>query len=426
MRKNTVIGCRTVSTTSSIIGNATAIAVEFLKKQFPNDYFKKIHISEAFVPLNMCDCTDIYNSPTHTLFVSPTWSPGELSFEIPRWHKSNEFLFRNKRKYYTKVLEDFERKTFIYSIPNRIRVNFEIMIKLQTNLQAMDVCNYMTNIFDIGGFRYLNDICMQTEIPLNIIKPIFIKEGLKMDKKEDREKVLEYLKRNSYNAVSEKINPSTGNNMYAYSYKTNILIGFPDQPQMQKNEKNISNGTSTVSFNFYFEFWSPNNYVFEADNLMEESVYPLINESAKLNESNKLLFFTYLDTDFVPEQRGSLHLLEISEFVPEVNVEYDELDFSALMEDNLIDIVKRLLKEGYNVNKVLEIKILAGNKFVNEYNYKVDWEKLKVYTKDPMVNTTYNIALYGDLYKLNELTNPINGDREPYGKNEDIIKDVEI
>ena len=117
--KDQIIGCRAMTSTTSVIGNLTTIALAYVKSMFPNGFIKHEYVSETFNAAMMSDedgCDiDNYKNKYQTLFIQPVWQPGEISMELPRWHKGSEFVFLKHRNTYATVLEDWESGIFIYS-----------------------------------------------------------------------------------------------------------------------------------------------------------------------------------------------------------------------------------------------------------------------------------------------------------------------
>ena len=426
MNKNTVIACRTMSNTSTVIGNITSTIGEWLINQFPKGYIKKLHVSEFFIPLtSMIDNKNptIHKYGNQTLYIQPTWDPTSISYDLPRWHKANEFIFNNKRNNYNIVMEDWDNRTFIYSIPNRLKVNFQCRIKLKTYMQGVDVAHMLSNIFDIGGYRYLNGVKLETEIPIMLTKPICLKQGFDYTTDEGKDALTEYLKQYSYHNVSCKRNMGTGNRMYAYSYTGNILMHFPDQPDIVRNLDSLSVGETLVDFSFSAEFWTPANFIFEANKIDEKEVRTF-NEIESIDE-NTMLMTMYLPVEYIKPMRNGKHLLYHEEFVPDVNVEYDTLCFAPIMDSSLIKLLNIVREQGYKLDNLMEVLVTAGSKILIPEEYEIDWKNYILKTKDPMVNTTYRIIVYADTSKLHKIDQQLNPDN-PLDIVSFTIRDTEI
>lgn len=409
--KNVVLGCRTMTNASAVVGNITSTIGEWITNQFPKGYIKKIHISEFFIPLtSMIDKNNptIHKYGNQTLYIQPTWDPASLSYDLPRWHKANEFVLGSRRRNYNIVLEDWVNNTFIYSVPDRFKVNFQCRLKLKTYMQGLDVAHMLSNIFDIGGYRYLNNVRLQTELPIMLTKPICLKQGFDYTTDEGKKQLAEYLNENSYHGIQEKRNLGNGNRMYAYSYSGNILLHFPDQPEIVRNLDSLSVGETLVDFSFSAEFWTPANFLFETDNIDEKEVRTF-NEIETIDE-NSLLMTLYIPIEYVSQFRNGKHLLYTEEFYPDVNVEYDNLNFAPILNPGVIEIVKLMRSQGYKIDNTIEVLVSAGSKLLYPEEYVVDWDNFTLKTNSPMVNTTYRIIIYADISKLNEIDQQIHPD----------------
>ena len=324
--KDKIIGCRAMTSTTSIIGNLTTIALSYVKNMFPNGYIKWEYVSETFNPAVMSDdeCgIDNYKNKYQTLFIQPVWNPGDLSMELPRWHKGSEFVFLKHRNTYATVLEDWESGIFIYSIPNRLRVQMNCRIQLQTAIQAMDVQSYVSNHFDVGGYRYLNNIRVMTEIPITLIKPMCLKYGWDFNDTDDRVELNKYLMSHSRNGITQGKNLSTGNISYQYSYPTNILLSFPEEPTRDVRQKDLSVGESYVDFNFIMECWVPMNYLFEIKDVDEDAVVDIVNEAVLPDGSLKYTIF--VDTDFYKQWEDGKQLIVNQQYYPSIEGLYIEI-----------------------------------------------------------------------------------------------------
>lgn len=411
MKNNMIMSCRTMTNTSSVISSITSVMGNWLINQFPKGYIRNLHVADFFIPMTTMSDD---NHPTYhkygnqTLYIQPTWDPSNFSYDLPRWHKTNEFVLSNRRRNYSPVLEDWDNKTFIYSVPNRLKVNFQCRIKLKTYMQGVDVAHMLTNIFDIGGYRYLNNVRLQTELPPMLVKPICLKQGYDWSTDEGKDQVATYLSEYSYNGIHAKRNMSTGNRMYAYNYRCNVLINVQDYPDVTRNPEDLSVGDTYVDFSFSAEFWTPANFLFEADKLTEKETRPF-NEIEAI-DNNTLMFTLYLPMDYVRAMKDGKHLIRTEEFFPDVNVEYDVLNFKSILDYNLVEVIQTLRKQGYRIDNIMEVLVSANARLLMPEEYKVDWDKFELKTNDPMVNTTYRIIIYGDLSKINEIEQQLHPD----------------
>ena len=101
MKNNMIMSCRTMTNTSSVISSITSVMGNWLINQFPKGYIRNLHVADFFIPMTTMSDD---NHPTYhkygnqTLYIQPTWDPSNFSYDLPRWHKTNEFVLSNRRR----------------------------------------------------------------------------------------------------------------------------------------------------------------------------------------------------------------------------------------------------------------------------------------------------------------------------------------
>lgn len=401
MPSRKIVRFQSTTTFSSIVGNITSFATEFIKGRFPTNFFKDIIISEELLNRRIDeDAVQKYQLPL--LLVKPELALDDTSLQtLPRWYIDNHYIAagNNRRNYYP-ILRDEEHAIYIHCIPTRVKINFNLTIKVQTMMYMYNVIQYLTNTFEKQGYEYLNGIRLQTEIPKNLIKVLSKSLEYNLNNTEGRENFANYLYKNSLQGIEEKISLSTGNSIYNFTYIVNILSNYPDVSQGNKNVKGLIVDDCTITFPFSLEFWIPNKFILEIPDMNIDIQESFMEEPV---EAGKYKYNIVLDTHYIMPKIENRHLLVKCQFLPDVNDEYDELTFSSLINRELNDTLNILKKENTLTEKIFEVRVMCGNKFLPRDLFTVDYNAYKVYTKYPMKNTTYTILIYGDLEYLNQV-----------------------
>jgi hypothetical protein len=336
LKETQILTAKVSTSISSLIGNVTGYARYFLSSKFPPDFFKKVYISDSLNEIQMED-SNVQKFAKPTLIITPQYT-GENGFMelLPYWHTTQYFTFKNPRKKYNGVLYDNVNDIYMYSIPDRIKLNFDVKIKLPTPMYAYNVLHYLKQSFETGGFFYLNDVRLQTEIPKLFAKVIADRLGIDQSTPDGRQALDEYFLQNSYNGIMEKINLSSGNSQFAYNYKTNILVNFPDLPTYEKNSNGLVVDNTAVSFSFSFDFWSQSNYMMEIKGDVPDNF--AIDMS---DEVNTMKYDFYVDnTKFIKEQEGDMHMIINKPFLPDVNDDIDVLEFKSIVSSELQGVIE--------------------------------------------------------------------------------------
>jgi hypothetical protein len=410
LRDKKVVSSRISTSISSLIGNVTGYARYFLASKFPPDYFKKTYITDSLSEIHMEE-TDVQKFPFPTLIITPRYN-GELNGTD--WRMNQQIVYKGKKGYNINgVLHDSDNNIRIYSIPDRIRLSFDVRIVLASQMQAYNMIHYLKQVFEFGGYNYLNDIRLHTELPKLYVMHIADKLRLDVNSPDGREALDEYFLNNSYNSIIEKINLSSGNSQYSYGYNANILANFTDEPSYEKNSSGLVVNNTVVAFSFNFDFWSHSYYTME---VLDDEI-----DTTKLleldNGSTAMKYDFYVPTHFIKEQLDNMHLIVYKPFLPDVNTEIDVLEFKPIINSELQGVISEAIENKLDISKLISARVLIDNKELDEDLYRVDWKDYNLITQHPMNNVTYTLIIYGNLKNLNLISEYISS-----GKKEEIPK----
>lgn len=399
-----VITCKTSTTFAYMVGGITSFASSFFMSKFPKGYFKKLFIIDSFNSTNMRN-EDFYEQSTPYISIQPVFEVGNTFTEMqPYWQTTNYWIFRNKIKNYPPVLKDKESGINIYAVPSRVKVNFNISIKLPTVMSAYEAMHYITQNFETTGYNYINDIKLQTEIPPSYIKIIAKTLKLDVNNKEDKDKLNEFLLSHSYSGIQEIINMSTGRPSHMYNLNSNILVNYPDTATFEKNNEGAVVKDTVVKYSFSMETWIPSNYIMEVPDsnmIIDEEEDNLVDE--KGNYKFNLIF----KKDYIEHELDGKHLLVKKSYIPDVNVEYDLLEFEPIISEEVISVLKKLKEYNKNISNVMKAIVYINGRELSESLYDVDWDNYTLKTFHPLSNKTYTILLYGNLPILNQASDYI-------------------
>lgn len=404
MREKKAISTKISTSVSSLMSNATGYARYYLSSKFPPNFFKKTFITDSLSEIQMEDSDDVQKFAKPLLIITPKYT-GELNgFD---WRAVQQITAKSN-KMMNRVLHDSENDIRIYSIPDRIRIGFDVKIKLQSQMHAYNVLHYVKQAFEFNGYNYLNNIKLETELPRPYVRYIANKLGLDLTTSDGREKMDEYLLDHSYNSISEKIGLASGVSQYSYNYNTNILANFLDEPISDKNVNNLVIDNTTVSFSFNFDFWSHSNYVLE---VMDEEIDPQSFLEAS-DEIGAMKYDFYVPTHFITEQYNNMHLIVRKPFLPDINTEVDILEFKPIINSELQMVIETAIKYKLDMSKIIKARVLINNQEYDTDLFSVDWKAYNLITQHPMSNVTYTLMIYGDLKVLNQISSLVASGKE--------------
>jgi len=404
MKDTKIISCKASTSISSILSSATATARTLIESKFPKGFFKHVHISDGLNEIQT-EKDDFNRMSKPTLIITPRYSTENGYMDlIPRWQYTHQFMYTNKRKNYNGVLFDNINNIFMYSIPDRIKLVFDFKIKLPSVQYAYNVMHVVKQSFEVGGYTFLNDVRLYTEIPKLYTHIIAEELGLDKDNVDDFNKLEGYMLQNSYKGLVDKVNLASGNRQFMYNYSVNVLMNFPDEPQFERNTNGHVIDNAVVNFSAVFDFWINSNYILEIKSERKLDDYPEID----VFEDSNMKYEYLIPTHFIKEHLSeNMHMILNKPFVPDINEEVDELGFGVILNKELKNVIKVIRDKGLDLEKILEVKVLIDNRELDKNLYDVDWKNYNLKTHKPLSNVTYVFLLYGDMKKIHTINNLI-------------------
>lgn len=420
---STISVCSSANSLSSIIGSVTSYMTEYFKSKFPEKYFKETYISTTMAASAIQkDYFDVKKRPY--LFIQPQFdlSPGIMG-ELPMLFTDTSWVYLKKlRKNYNLIFEDSTTGIRIFNSFKRTKINFRIGIRVNSELQGWNAISYIDQNFQTNGWFFLNKVFLQTQVPPFIIQNIANRLGYNLNEPLDKEKMEEFMMQYSYNGIYQTKDLSSGNDRFMYKYPVNILINYPDMSTQNRNMRQNIIQNSQIEFNISAELWTPATFIMELDTKERFKNIKLINPTEY--EDSQYRFSLIMNEDYIPYTKNNRNILLRRNFIPEVNVAYDEVDLKSVLPLNVNKACELLKKYYIKMSKVFTIDLYINGRLVFPENYELDEKNLILKTKNPMANTTYTLVMYADMGILNKINYYMGEDSEKNKELENYLKEL--
>lgn len=444
---------RSTTVMGALIGNVAYIAKKFILEQFPEDTFKYVHIDTAISNITLQSEKDmIHKFQKPYLIIRPqvNLNPEDNIFgRLPDWFSTNYYNFKQMRGNYSPVFADLGKSSragndtgdiYIYSVPERTKVQFELEIVADTKLEQINLGHYLRSAILHRGYFYLKDTYLETEVPKYFIKVISELAGFDMENIEDRQDFVRYLESNSQHFITEKTKASTHNPAYFYLYKTNVLVNFEDYPQLdiQGDMKEHTSTNYKVTDTFTFDFWAPMNYFLETKKRFNSQDSKLGWDfdqitDIKLNAHYTTQFFPW---EFIEIDGKKYEYLRkvgfiVDEFTQitskediwytqlarthnlaykgtpgpqhKINIEgLDILDLSDFFHRDIQRVIKYHQQSMINNDNVFIMHVYDENRLMSDREVIIDWGNLELLNFNPQQDRTYHLICYVDRQALNK------------------------
>lgn len=384
---------------SDIIGCVTSYLVSSIKKDFPLDYFKYVHVSRSLASIEQSQKNDIYNKNKPTLIINPRWEmEASVMDPHPAFFNPSQMIFKNLRRYYNKILIDRERNIGIYGCPDRIKVEFDIQIVLESEMEAINMMHALTCKISPDQKYYEDNVILESEVPKPFIHAIMKFMNIDENKQEDREKFEKYLLDKSHNCIVERRNLASGNQCYAFKQITNILWVTGSVPTREVVFKESSVEKCIVSFSLALEFNNNSSFIMD---IPESFDYKSLNQ---IDGKDNFVFNFTVPVNFIKEVRDGdgLTLLYKKKFICDMNEDIEVLPFKAILSNDIL----RLLEDNETRPKIMrenlmDIDLYSNSRLLDKSEYSIDWNKYEIKLYKPTQNENYYFCFYGDLEILN-------------------------
>lgn len=400
---STISVCSSSNALSSVVGSVTSYITEYFKSKFPDNFFKDTYISSTMAANAIKkDYGSVKKRPY--LFIQPQFdlSPGIMN-ELPiLWSDTSWGFLKHLRQQYNLVFEDNDTGIRVFNAFKRTKIQFRIGIRVNSELQGWNVLSYLDQNFQTNGWFYLNNVYLYNQVPPYIIENIAKRKGWDLKEPLDLEEMNQYLLKFSYNGIEEVKDLSSGNNRYMYQYPVNILVNYPDISNQNRQMRNNVTQNSQIEFQMTSELWTPAMFIMEMDQIERFKNIPLINPK-EYNEDGKYRFSLVVSKDYIPYNKEKRNLIMRRNFLPEVNVEYDEIDLKEVLPKNVFKACEILSQSHIPMSKVFTVDLYINGRMVFPDVYKVDEKQLVLKTYSPMKNTTYTVVVYADMEVLNKI-----------------------
>jgi hypothetical protein len=398
--------CRASSSLSSVIGNVSLVVRDFIVGLFPPSFFKDVYIDTSMTSL-FFEKEDIFKHDKPMLVIKPrvSLSDDNIFGRLPDWMSTNYFIFKELNNNYTPVFADTEKQIYVYSVPDRVKLTFEIDIVCSSKMQQINVGHFLKGSVLHKGYFYLYDSYIETEVPKYFIKTIA--DLLNYDLREPQQKsdFLNYLDSKSQSFITEKIKTSSGNPAYFYIYSTNILSQFEDYPQLDDGEqKEMTMNNFRVSETFSVDFSCPSNFFLETKEVLTPEQMQAEPSLEGLEDSILLNYtMTFIPPKEVDINGKTFGFLRKQGYITDSSTQLDELPLDEFFSEDIKSVIQYNNKYGINNDEVFSINLYKENTLVDPRNVKVLWDTLMLQNWNPSPDTTYHIFLYGDKERINRI-----------------------
>ena len=413
------------------VGNVTSFFTEFIKQQFPDNYFKYTHINTRMAYREQKkeenSKQEFIKKVKPILVVRPRMDFNNSDIFLYNSFLTTNFFGQRYTGQTTNMMPLYLDRNIgcqVSYLLNRIRVIFECTIMLDTEFEQINQYAYLLNLF-IPERIYRLNTALEMYIPNDILELISAYSGVPIfdNDKGIVKPFLDYMMAYSNKYITYKERTSSSTKDFFVYYPLSIDYMINDISKDDPNKKNWASYSCNINFTITTEFNVIGLYEFFTNvkddrlnsiqlqlggnhpndrkngiNIIPHFTVPNLFENIKLDNGFELFYSRSFDTD--PSEADKSSVLELSELL-EVT--------------NLKEIISWHKKNGIPNTIFLQFIILADNeKLIMDKDYKIDWDNLSIDILKSDPDKTYRMNIYLNNFYINQLVENYNSISSSY------------
>jgi len=406
-----------LSSISAINGSLTGIVKQFIINKFSSRFFKTVHLvnsAASVVEATGEDDTGRYVKPNPALSIDVRYTPTK---ELKTYFPSSErnFSFTESIPYfiYDKlpvIFDDDELEIQVKTDFIRIKLEFDIAIRLETEMEAWDIGSYLSDIIAEDRPFFLNSRVLSCQVPNNIARFLAETKGLDLSKPDSNYEFSKYVKTFSRNGFELTKNASSGSDVVFFNHPVNVLSIITTAPSIEKVMKDNSNDGSTVSFSMSTEVTVPKFFVVKCRE--NKYIEGLKNGTEDFGDRMKSYIVTFKAN--APETYSDLNIILFKKFITEKNEKLSEIDLNGVLPKDVLNFMSE------SEDRFSSILVWFDEEPINAEDYIINRKKSKISLFNTLENLTYHLAVYID---LEEFKYYMAGGRSEFDSIEEIRED---
>jgi hypothetical protein len=393
----------------TMLSSITGLIKNHILARLPKNYIKYVYIKNSIASVTERNRDEemklIKEKPSLSLGLNYAYNePVSFGDQMP-WGMSRIPVRAYQRtSIYRPVLLNDIDNMYISTIDERIKLNFDVGIRVDSETQAYNLLMYMKSYIGVNRPYYLNRANLEVPMPINALNLIIKSKGFDISTPQGLMDFHDYLTKWSGGQITYKKNLGSGNMNYFMKFSSNVLCKITDMPTIDKTMEGKSVLDAIVRYNIEVELVNFTNFISE-----HEELQPLPEPPLLIGETGNTMVYNFTAKMPFTRQLDDGKVLAVTlDFITDLNSAIDITSFDdALRPDVRYFIEHQLGLIPDEANAILDhtkIRVLRDHEdLIEDDDFTVDWSKKEVSILHPRTNYVYTLALYLDLTLYNSV-----------------------
>jgi hypothetical protein len=410
MPEQTYVSTRPALAASATVSGLTAIiAREVIEKRFPPGYFKTVNVTTASFSFKS-EPNQIPNPPKPILSVTPRWESQEETMWMPTMQNRQAFQYLKKPLLgnYPSAMWDAEKRRGVFAVPDRMRVDFDVKIRVRGVMQAMDLVHYIKGIMEPGGYFYHRDAVLEAVIPNAFVSALMDDLRIHRDDPADLDKFRQYVLERSGRSMDRKRRLADGRDVWIWQYKCNILLSMTANPSADIQKKDKVEDDQDVGFTISAEIWTPCKWamILEGDVPIPFDDRPMEAGVNDVYEAGGKTMISFALSNSAPPQvlpDGKIAVDAIGFVADEGSAATERLELEELMVPEMLRVAQLNVLAGVDNWSMFSISLYreGGVLLERPKDWDFDWKGVVLNMANPFSGVAHTLVLYADLVAAN-------------------------
>lgn len=297
---------------------------------------------------------------------------------------------------------------------NRDRISFDVTINCRSQIEQIDLYKRMRNTLKWNR-PYTQKTSLESLIPRRLISYISKLKNTDIDSMSNIGIMIHYLQQVSSYPITYKMRNSTSQDEFFMYYTTNILLTFSDLQMTDGSRVGMLESDFQITFHITTDFNLPGAFYIMGDDRHPSQMsltMQIVEKEDNKDEFIPIFTVDKLYDDILNMYEGyKLYASAIIKTEQELVGMDDTFEFDYLFTPNIRQVIANHNTTSVPVHLLFRPKIYRETDLlVEEQDYLVDWNTMRLTIHDSIPESTYRFILYANMGYLNnrlkELTSP--------------------
>ena len=396
-------------------GNIATFIDSWLLSLFPPNYFKTNYITSTIAYRDFATYNnsrkEFIKKQKPMIVVRPRIEMDVLD-ELPinQTYLAQRIYDINNEDIETGNLQPFfydkNNKRYIQFLLNALRINFDVSIIVETQMEQINLAHYFKNRvrqnWEMSMVVGLESF-ISRDIMYLLAKDAGFEDVFTTSEENRIGEFLHYVNSNSLYPVTLKYKNASGRHEFFRYHHSHVNLAITGLSIDDPNKKNQVADMAVINFSVRCDFNTAGLYVYLSNN---DAIFDETKQFSPFNEDSTMIpVFTAQEVYTNKTLPNGWQIFTAPIFVVDSDEMPYPLDFSVLLNTSLKEAVAYHKKHNIPLSVFMEIEVMKNERTMDpdKNEYKIDWDNLTLYVYNAVEQVDYRFILSVNTVYLNNL-----------------------